>query len=122
VRDDVFRIVGEAMRNAFRHAGARRVEVDIRYGERELGVLVRDDGKGMDRHVVRRGRDGHFGLHGMRERAKLLGGALTFRSRLEAGTEVELVVPASRAYAAKAHKDESPPISTSKPLEERIDT
>jgi signal transduction histidine kinase/ligand-binding sensor domain-containing protein len=102
VRDDVFRIVGEALRNAFRHAEPKHVEVDIRYDDRELSVLVRDDGKGIDRSVVRRGREGHFGLHGMRERARLIGGKLSFRSRREAGTEVALIVPAARAYAAVA--------------------
>jgi signal transduction histidine kinase/ligand-binding sensor domain-containing protein len=104
VRDDAFRIAGEALRNAFRHAEPKRVEVEIRYGERELKVIVRDDGRGMDRSVVRRGREGHFGLHGMRERAQLIGGKLTFRSRVNAGTEVELTVPAARAYEAVDHE------------------
>ncbi|WP_172672209.1 sensor histidine kinase [Variovorax paradoxus] len=102
VRDDAFRIVGEALRNAFRHAAPTRVEVEIRYDDRQLSVRVRDDGKGMDPRVVRRGREGHFGLHGMRERAKLIGGALTFWSRLDAGTAVELTVPAARAYATES--------------------
>jgi signal transduction histidine kinase/ligand-binding sensor domain-containing protein len=102
VRDDVFRIVGEALRNAFRHAQPTQIEVEIRYDERELCVRVRDDGRGMDQAVARRGREGHFGLHGMRERAKLIGGKLTFWTRLGAGTAVELSVPASRAYAAAA--------------------
>lgn len=100
VRDEIFRIAGEAMRNAFRHAEPRRVEVDIRYGDRELSVLVRDDGKGMDPSLTRRGREGHFGLNGMRERAKLIGGRLTFRTRRDAGTEIQLVVSAARTYAA----------------------
>lgn len=99
VRDDIFRIVGEALRNAFRHAQPRQVEVEIRYGDRELNVRVRDDGKGMDRALVRGGREGHFGLHGMRERAKLVGGKLTFWTRIDAGTAVDLSVPAARAYA-----------------------
>jgi signal transduction histidine kinase len=102
VRDDVVRIVGEALRNALRHAQPRQVEVEIRYGERALEVRVRDDGKGMDTAVVRQGREGHFGLHGMRERAKLIGASLTFWSRLDAGTAVELTVPAARAYSAEA--------------------
>jgi len=99
VRDDIFRIVGEALRNAFRHAEPKEVAVEIRYDDRELSVRVRDDGKGMDRAVVRGGREGHFGLHGMRERAKLVGGKLTFWTRIDAGTAVDLSVPAARAYA-----------------------
>jgi signal transduction histidine kinase len=93
LRDEVFRITGEAMRNAFRHADAKQIEVEIRYDERQLRVRVRDDGKGIDH-----GREGHFGLRGMRERAKLIGGKLTVWSELDSGTEVELSIPASRAY------------------------
>lgn len=102
VQDDVFRIVGEALRNAFRHAHPTQVEIEIRYDDRELSVRVRDDGKGMERTVARRGRDGHFGLHGMRERAKLIGGNLSFWTLLGAGTAVDLCVPAARAYATDA--------------------
>ena len=99
VRDEVFRIVGEALRNAFRHAAARQIEVELRYNERQLRVRVRDDGKGIDSEVLRaEGRDRHFGLRGMRERAKLAGGKLTVWSGLDTGTEVELSIPAPHAY------------------------
>jgi signal transduction histidine kinase len=96
-RDEVYRIAGEAVRNAFKHA--QRIEVEIRYDERHLRVRVRDDGKGVDaKHLNEDGRAGHFGLRGMRERATLLGGKLAVWSELESGTEVELKIPASRAY------------------------
>jgi len=99
LRDDVFRIVGEALRNAFIHAQASRIEVDIHYDERQFRVRVRDDGRGIDPEIVaHKGRPGHWGLRGMRERAKLLGGKLAVWSELDAGTEVELTIPASRAY------------------------
>jgi signal transduction histidine kinase len=99
LRDDVFRIVGEALRNAFIHARASRIEVDIHYDERQFRVRVRDDGRGIDPEIVaHKGRPGHWGLRGMRERAKLLGGKLAVWSELDAGTEVELRIPASRAY------------------------
>jgi signal transduction histidine kinase len=89
------------MRNAFRHADAKQIEVEIRYDERQLRVRVRDDGKGIDPKLLSdHGREGHFGLRGMRERAKLIGGKLTVWSELDAGTEVELSLPASRAYTA----------------------
>ena len=100
LRDEVYRIAGEALRNAFRHAQARHIEVEIRYDERQLRVRVRDNGKGIDQKVL--GGDepaGHFGLHGMRERAELIGGKLTVWSELDSGTEVELSIPASNAYA-----------------------
>src|SRR5262249_47682996 len=68
VRDDVYRITGEALRNAFRHAQARHVEVEIRYDDAQLQVRVRDDGKGIDPARLSDDRPGHFGLPGMRER------------------------------------------------------
>ena len=99
VRDEVFRIVGEALRNAFRHAAAKQIEVELRYDERQLRVRVRDDGRGIDSEVLRaEGRERHFGLRGMRERAKLAGGKLTVWSGLDTGTEVELCIPAPHAY------------------------
>jgi len=99
LRDEVYRIAGEAVRNAFKHAQAQLIEVEIRYDERQLRVRVRDDGKGIDAKVLGRdGRAGHFGLHGMTERAKLMGSKLTVWSEVESGTEVELSIPASRAY------------------------
>ncbi len=99
VRDEVYRIAGEALRNAFKHARAHKIEVEIRYDERELRLRVRDDGKGIDPNVLSGdGRAGHFGLHGMRERAKLVGGNLTVWSEIDSGAEVELSIPASRAY------------------------
>jgi signal transduction histidine kinase len=99
VRDEVFRIAGEALRNAFRHAAAKQIEVELRYDERQLRVRVRDDGRGIDAEMMRaEGREGHFGLRGMRERAQLTGGKLTVWSGLNAGTEVELSIPAPHAY------------------------
>ena len=75
LRDEVYRIAGEALRNAFRHAEARRIEVEIRYDNRQFRLRVRDDGRGIDPKVLSQdGRAGHYGLHGMRERAKLVGG------------------------------------------------
>jgi signal transduction histidine kinase len=99
VRDEVHRIVSEAVRNAFRHAQAGRIEVEIRYDQRQLRLLVRDNGKGIDPKVISGGgRAGHYGLAGMRERAKLVGGKLALWSELDSGTEAELTIPASVAY------------------------
>jgi signal transduction histidine kinase len=99
VRDEACRIAGEALRNAFRHARARRIAVEIRYGEGQFRLLVRDDGKGLDEAAVGRAAGaGHFGLSGMRERAEIVGGRLEVRSRIDSGTEVELSIPGSIAY------------------------
>jgi signal transduction histidine kinase/ligand-binding sensor domain-containing protein len=100
VRDETFRIAGEALRNAFRHAQARQIEVELRYDPQQLRVRVRDDGKGIDPNVLGTGeKQGHFGLGGMRERAEVAGGKLTVRSGQDAGTEVEFSAPGSRAYS-----------------------
>ena len=99
LQDEVYRLVAEALRNAFRHAQARRIEVEIRYGEKEFRLQVRDDGRGIDPSVLSGdGREGHYGLHGMHERAKIVGGKLKVWSELDSGTEVELSIPALRAY------------------------
>jgi len=100
VRDDVYRIAAEALRNAFRHAHARCVEVEIRYDDRQFTLRVRDDGKGIDPAVIEQHEAGHFGLPGMRERAVLVDGHLDVWSEKGVGTEVELTIPAGAAYAA----------------------
>ena len=99
LRDEIYKTAAEALRNAFRHAQARQVEVEIRYDNEQFRLRVRDDGKGIDPAVLSRQRsEGHFGLNGMRERATLIGGELTVWSEVDAGTEVELRVPARTAY------------------------
>src|SRR5882757_8273264 len=86
VRDEIYRVASEALRNAFRHAQAKQIEVEFRYDERQLRLRVRDDGKGMDAtFLAAEGRAGHFGLHGMRERAKLMGGKLTVWTAAQSG-------------------------------------
>jgi len=103
LRDEVYRIAAESLRNAFRHANARRVEVEIRYGDKQFRLRVVDNGKGISPTVLSGdGPEGHYGLRGMRERAQLVGGKLAVWSELGAGTEVELTIPAVNAYAAAA--------------------
>jgi signal transduction histidine kinase len=99
LQDEVYRIARELLRNAFRHAQARRIEAEIRYDDRLLRLRIRDDGKGIDPRVLQQGgRAGHWGLPGIRERAQQIGARLDFWSDAGAGTEVELTVPASIAY------------------------
>jgi signal transduction histidine kinase len=79
--------------------------VEILYGERWLRLRVRDDGKGIDpKFLGADGRAKHYGLHGMRERAQLVGGKLAVWSKLDSGTEVDLSIPASTAYATSYHR------------------
>jgi signal transduction histidine kinase len=99
LRDDIYRLASEAVRNAVRHAQARLIQVDIHYDDRDLRVRIRDDGRGIDAGVLGgRAAAGHWGLPGMRERADLIGATLEVRSRVGAGTEIDLRLPASRAY------------------------
>jgi len=100
LRDEIYKIAAEALRNAFRHSQARQIEAEIRYDNEQFRLRVRDDGKGIDPAILsRQGSQGHFGLPGMRERAALIGGKLVVWSEADAGTEVELSVPATTAYA-----------------------
>jgi signal transduction histidine kinase/ligand-binding sensor domain-containing protein len=98
LRDEVYAIAREAVRNAFRHSQAHNIEADIRYSGSLLQLRIRDDGKGIDPQIVAEGRAGHYGVPGMRERAKRIGGTLGVWTRTGAGTEIELSIPGSIAY------------------------
>jgi signal transduction histidine kinase len=98
VRDEVYRIGREAVTNAFRHSGAKTVEFELEYAIHELRVSVRDDGCGINPQVLQRGRSGHWGLQGMRERAEKIDALLKVWSRSTGGTEVDLRVPALVAF------------------------
>ncbi len=101
LRDEVYKIAAEALRNAFLHANAKQVEVEIRYDNERFRLRVRDDGKGIDAAILsQQGKEKHYGLPGMRERATLIGGKLTIWSEVDVGTEVELRIPADIAYAS----------------------
>ena len=100
LQDEIYRIGREILRNAFRHAGAKKIEVEIRYDAEEFRMRFRDDGIGIDPKILHEGaRAGHWGLPGVRERAKRAGAQLDFWSEMGAGTEVQVTVPASVAYA-----------------------
>jgi len=110
LQDEIYRVGREMLRNAFRHAHAGRIEVEIRYDRGMFRLRIRDDGKGIDARFLQEGaRTGHFGLPGMQERAKSMGGHLKIWSEPGAGTEAELTVPARIAYA------KSPPGTTDRP-------
>jgi signal transduction histidine kinase len=100
IRDELYRIAREALRNAFKHAAARHIETEIAYGERVLRLRVRDDGQGLRTDLLKVGRPGHYGLSGMRERAHQIGARLEIWSGENAGTEIEISIPAALAYRA----------------------
>src|SRR5580658_6505287 len=99
VRDEIYRIVREALRNAFSHSRARNIEAEITYSERLLRLRIRDDGQGIAPTILEEGRPGHYGLPGMRERASQIGAKLSIWSAVRAGTEIELSIAGSIAYS-----------------------
>jgi signal transduction histidine kinase/ligand-binding sensor domain-containing protein len=99
VCEEIERIASEALFNTQRHAQARNVEIDVGYGRGALSVRFRDDGVGLDQAVLDSGgREGHFGLTGMGERARKIQADFEIRSRPGAGAEIELTVPGGVAY------------------------
>jgi len=102
VRDEIARIGNEAISNAFRHAKADSIEVLVVYTGSRLSVTIADDGVGIASNVLQSGRDGHFGLTGMRERAKRIKAEFSVASRQGSGTTINLTIPAQLAYAVHA--------------------
>jgi len=99
VREEGFLIGREALANAFNHSAAANIEAEVTYGEHALQIRIRDDGRGISETVLDAGgRPGHFGLLGMRERAKQLGANIEVWSKPGAGTEIDVRVPAEVAY------------------------
>jgi signal transduction histidine kinase len=98
LRDEVYRIGREALLNAFRHAQAASIDVELSYSPGRLKILVRDDGCGIDPGILGTGRDGHWGLTGMRERADRIGAEFHVWSSAGSGTEVELSIPGRVAF------------------------
>jgi ligand-binding sensor domain-containing protein/signal transduction histidine kinase len=91
VEGNLLRIGQEAINNAVKHAQAQRILVNLVFDARRVQLIVRDDGRGFNNQV--NGRDGHFGLIGMKERAEQIGGTLSVQSSEGAGTEVVADVP-----------------------------
>jgi signal transduction histidine kinase/ligand-binding sensor domain-containing protein len=101
ISEEIYLIGHEALSNAFRHSQAREIEVELEYAASHLRVIIRDDGDGIDPEVLRSGREGHWGLSGMKERTQRIGGRLRVLSRAVAGTEIELSVPAKIAFESR---------------------
>jgi signal transduction histidine kinase len=98
VFNEICRIGQEALINAFQHAKASKIEVELTYDSARVDLRVRDDGMGIASEVLRTGRLGHWGLSGMRERAHKIGARLHIWSKPNAGTEIELTIAADLAY------------------------
>ena len=98
IRQEIYRIGKEALVNAFCHSGAKRVDCELEYTDSDLHMRVRDNGCGIDPQVLDAGREGHWGLSGMRERATRIGAVLKISSSAAAGTEVQLSIPSRVAF------------------------
>lgn len=97
VRDEVYLIGYEAIRNACFHSHGTRLDIELEYGENFI-LRVRDNGCIANAELLRVGKQGHFGLAGMRERAIRIGAKLTIQRSSDNGTEVILVVPGNVLY------------------------
>ncbi len=97
VRDEIYRIGYEAIRNACAHSGASGLEVELIY-DKDLVVRVKDNGKGIDPVIATEGKEGHFGLTGMRERSNRIASKLILNSSATFGTEITLIVPGEIAF------------------------
>jgi len=105
LRAEILRIAREGLRNAFSHGNANRIETEMTYDPHHFYLRIRDDGVGIDPSILENGRrTGHWGLVGMAERAKRIGGQLDVWSKLGAGTEVELRLSGRIAYESAPHR------------------
>ena len=106
-RDEVYRIAYEAIRNAYSHSQASHVDVQLVIGE-DLMLRIKDDGRGIPDQTLLKGKAGHFGLKGMRERASRSGATLAMSSSPESGTTVDLVVPGKVIFLTSRRTGRNP--------------
>jgi len=99
VWDELFSLFREALTNSIRHSGGSRICFLANWSARELVIQLMDDGVGIDAETAVQGRPGHWGLAGMRERAKQIGASFSIRRRAEGGTLVEVRVALARDSA-----------------------
>ena len=98
VRDEVYLIGYEAIRNAYMHSAGSRLHVQLTYDD-YLSLSIRDDGTGIDPSIAVAGKAGHFGVSSMRERAARIGARLTIETTWDSGTEMKIVVPGKLAFS-----------------------
>ncbi len=101
VRDEVYRIGYEAIRNACAHSNAAHLEVRLEYAH-DFMMLVSDNGVGIAAEVIEQGKEGHYGVRGMKERAQRIGAKLSIDSSRNSGTTITLVVPGRVAFRTSA--------------------
>jgi signal transduction histidine kinase len=99
--DEICSVACEAIRNAFTHSQATRIEVQLSYAE-DFTLIVRDNGLGMDSATASRGRVNHFGLQGMRDRAARIHGQFQLITAPNLGTTIELKIAGKTAFSGGA--------------------
>jgi signal transduction histidine kinase/ligand-binding sensor domain-containing protein len=97
VRYEAYQIGDEAIRNAWAHSKGTRLEIELKYAN-DLVLRMSDNGVGIEPLVASQGKEGHFGLQGMRERVSRIGGKLTLIGSARSGTEVTVVIPGRVAF------------------------
>jgi PAS domain S-box-containing protein len=95
----LFRVLQEALHNAVKHSGVKRVEVQVAEQPNKVRLLVRDSGRGFDMEAVKRGSG--LGLLSMQERVRLVNGAISFESKPRGGTTIRVRVPFTSEHAAR---------------------
>lgn len=95
VEDAIYRITQEALNNVAKHAAAKSVSVSVLEGQHQLILSITDDGKGFNPDVPQ--NSGHFGLIGMRERARVVGGQFSIESDSGRGTTIKIILPLNRS-------------------------
>ncbi|PTY07092.1 sensor histidine kinase [Opitutaceae bacterium EW11] len=97
INHNLLRVAQEATTNAFRHAKADRISIQLEYGQDSVSLKIVDDGIGFRPNEVLQDRTGHLGLRGIRTRVKRMGGRLTIDSQPQQGTSVCITVPLQAA-------------------------
>jgi len=97
IREEIYRSAFEAIRNACAHSGGTHLTIILDYVP-DLVIKIRDNGKGIDTAILEHGKADHYGLSGMRERAKRIGAALQIVSSAQTGTEIVMTVPGSEVF------------------------
>jgi signal transduction histidine kinase len=101
---EAYQIGDEAIRNAWAHSKGGRLNIELKYAG-DLVLRVSDDGRGIEPLVLSQGKEGHFGLQGMRERVKRIGGEFAIVSSPKSGTEVTIIVPGRVAFRRSRSAD-----------------
>jgi PAS domain S-box-containing protein len=99
----LFRVLQEALHNATKHSGMKRIEVQLREDSGEIHLIIRDSGKGFDVEAALQGKG--LGLTSMRERVRLVNGTLFIESKPMGGTTIHVRVPLESKHAAKREAD-----------------